>query len=147
MSSLVLLNSEGEVARKLQFVSLPENFVVPEGMTVSWKEEIEVSSRDPLDNIRHREPPLAYFYLGDAWGQVRSDGFKELVKEGRFANDVKYACRTLTIAVQARSAGNLNKLRDKILGLIQSGNLWGVSTDFNPKPKKSFFRRWASLCS
>src|SRR3989338_2949866 len=82
MSSLVLLNRDGIVARKLQLVSLPSDFVIPEGMTVSWKMELHASSSDPAAGWHGpREPVEAYFYLGNAQAQICRNGFKEFESE------------------------------------------------------------------
>lgn len=135
MSSLALLNKEGVVARKLQLVSLPDDYVVPEGMTVSWRTGIHVSSRDSLDALRPpREPMEAYFYLGSARGQVSRDNFKRYETDRRLG-PAHYASRDLTITVQGTLAGDVMRLRDHILHLINSHTPWEVSNDLNPKPK------------
>ena len=137
MSSLVLLNSEGVAVRKLQLVSLPNDYVVPEGMTVSWRMDIHSSSRNPLAGWRGpREPMEAYFYFGNARGQVCRSGFKD--SECDEQGDLRFASRILTVTVQGTSANDVMELRDHIMHLIDSGTRWGVSNDLNPKPKVGF---------
>lgn len=132
MSSLVLLNGEGVVARKLQLVSLPSDYVVPEGMTVSWRMDLHASSCDPLASFGPKEPVEAYFYLGNAQGQVCRDGFKEYERNDRFG-PMRYGSRVLTVTVQGTSAKDVMELRDRIMHFIHSGVRWNVSNDLNPK--------------
>ncbi|MBI2024752.1 MAG: hypothetical protein HYT03_01500 [Candidatus Harrisonbacteria bacterium] len=140
MSSLVLLNRDGVVARKLQLVSLPSNFVIPEGMTVSWKMELHVSSSDPLAGwCGPREPVEAYFYLGNAQAQVRRNGFKESERDDQ--HRLRFGSRALVITVQGTSAKDVMGLRDRVMHLINSGARWEVSNDLNPKPKWGFLQR------
>ena len=140
MSSLVLLNNEGVVARKLQLVSLPDDYVVPEGMTVSWKMDMQVSSRDPLASFRRSEPVEAYFYLGSARGQICRGEVKQYERDDRFG-PMRYGSRALTITVQGTSAKDVMELRDRIMHLIRSGVCWEVSNDLNPKPKRGLLQR------
>ena len=140
MSSLVLLNNEGVVARKLQLVSLPDDYVVPEGMTISWRMDIHVSSRVSLASLWRSEPVEAYFYLGSARGQVCRGEVKQYERNDRFG-PVRYGSRTLTITVQGTSAKDVMELRDRIMHLINSGVDWGVSNDLNPKLKIGLLRR------
>lgn len=140
MSSLVLLNNEGIVARKLQFVSPPDDYVVPEGMTLSWR--ISLSLKSFLSSVQKvycsREPIEAYFYLGSARGQVCCS--KEDVRK-KHAGPVHYYSRILTVTVQGTSVKDVMVLRDHIMHLINSGARWGVSNDLNPKPRKSFLQK------
>jgi hypothetical protein len=138
MSSLALLNNAGVVARKLQLVFLPDDYIVPEGMIVSWRMDMHVSSLDPMVGWRGSRWPLeASFYLGDAWGQVCCDRFKEYeVDKNR---RVVYGSRNLTITVQGTLAKDVMELRDCIMNLINSGVSWGASNDLNPKPKQRGF--------
>src|SRR3989344_3881321 len=141
MSSLVLLNNEGVVARKLQLVSLPSDFVIPEGMTVSWKMELHASSSDPLARWRGpREPVEAYFYLGNAQAQVCRNGFKESKSDDHYRR-LRFASRILTVIVQGTSAKDVMELRDRIMHLIHSGASWNVSNELNPKSKRGFLQR------
>ena len=140
MSSLVLLNRDGVVARKLQLVSLPSDFVIPEGMTVSWKMELHASFSDPLAGWRGpREPVEAYFYLGNAQAQVCRNGFKESETDDRYR--MRFASRNLTIIVQGTSAKDVMELRDRIIHFIHSGVSWNVSNDLNPKPKRGLLQK------
>ena len=140
MSSLVLLNSEGVVVRKLQLVSLPDDYIVPEKMTVSWRIDIQVSSRDPMEIYRRQEPVEAYFYLGSAWGQVCRGEAKRCQLDNHFV-PMRFGSRTLTITVQATTAKDFNELRDRIMHLINSGVGWEVRNDLNPKPKIGLLHR------
>lgn len=139
VSNLVLLNSDGVVARKLSFVSLPADYVIPDGMTVSWRTVVRVSSGDPLASFGPREPVEAYFYLGDAMGEVRRDDFRGY-EHGRLG-EIRFGSRILTVTVQGTSARDVMKLRDYIMHLISSGAHWEVSNDLNRKPKRRFLRR------
>ncbi len=140
MSSLVLLNRDGVVARKLQLVSLPSDFVIPEGMTVSWKMELQASSSDPLAGwLGPREPVEAYFYLGNAWAQVCRNGFKWSERDDQ--HRLRFGSRVLTITVQGTSAKDVMELRDYVMHLINSGAHWEVSNDLNPKTKRGFLQR------
>ncbi len=140
MSSLVLLNSEGVVARKLQLVSLLDDYVVPEGMTISWRIDVQASSRDPLASFRRSEPVEAYFYLGSARGQVCRGEVKRYERDDRFGS-MRYGSRTLTITVQGTLAKDVMELRDRIIHLVNSGVGWEVSNDLNPRPKRGLLRR------
>ena len=134
MSSLVLLNREGVVARKLQLVSLPDDYIVPEGMTISWKMELHVwSSIRPAEWLRRKEPVEAYFYLRNAWGQVCRSGFREFERGDRVADEIRYNPRDLTITVQGTSTKDVLELRNHIMHLIDSCVRWEVSNDLNPK--------------
>lgn len=140
MSSLVLLNRDGVVARKLQIVSLPSDYAIPEGMTLSWRTEIHVSSSDPVAGWRGpKEPVEAFFYLGNAQGQVCRNGFKESERDDQYR--LRFASRNLTVTVQGASAKDVMELREHILHLIHSGAKWNVSNDLNPKPKKGLLQR------
>lgn len=138
MSSLVLLNSEGIVAQKLQFVSPPDGYVVPEGMILSWRTEVRVAPI-PIGNCRCLEPIEAYFYFGKARGQVcreqikheRNEFFDRIIAEN-------FGSRILTITVQGTSAIEVIALRDRIMHLIDLGIRWGVHNNLNPKPKTGF---------
>ena len=141
MSSLVLLNRDGVVAHKLQLVSLPDDYVVPEGMTVSWRMELHVSSSDPFAGLRGlKEPVEAFFYLGSAQGQVCRNGFKQYERDDRYG-PMHYGSRTLTVTVQGTSAKDVMELRDRIMHFIHSGVRWGVSNDLKPKPKQGLLQR------
>ena len=140
MSSLVLLNREGVVAHKLQLVSLPDDYVVPEGMTISWRIDVQASSRDPLASFRRLEPVEAYFYLGNARAQVCRGEVKLYERDDRFG-PMRYGSRTLTITVQGTSAKDVMELRDRIMHLINTCAHWEVSNDLNPKSKIGFLRR------
>ena len=141
MSSLVLLDRDGVVARKLQLVSLTSDYIIPEGMTVSWRTDLHASSRDPLSGwLGPREPVEAFFYLGNAQGQVCRNGFREYEFGGRWYGTMRYGSRTLTVTVQGTSAKDVMALRDHIMHLIHSGASWNVSNDLNQKPKKGFLQ-------
>jgi len=114
-------------------------YIVPEGMTVSWRTDLHVWSSDPLARWwGPREPVEAYFYLGNAWGQVCRNGFQEYDRDDRFA-PMRYGSRTLTITLQGTSAKDVMRLRDRIMHLINTGARWEVSDDLNPK--RGFFRQ------
>lgn len=140
MSSLVLLDSKGLVAHKLQFVSLPDDYVAPEGMTISWRSGMQVWSYDARAIFCPVEPAEAYFYLGSARGQVCRGEIKGY--EGNYSGPLRYCSRTLTITVQGTSAKNVMELRARIMHLIHTSTRWEVSNDLNPpKPKVGLLRR------
>lgn len=144
MSSLVLLNRDGVVVRKLQLVSLPSDYVVPEGMTVSWRTDLCLSSSDPIAGLRGpQEPTEAYFYLGNALGQVCRNEFREYERDDQ--RRLRFGSRRLTITVQGALAKDVMELRDRIMHFIHSGVRWSVSNDLNPKPKKGFFQKLREL--
>jgi hypothetical protein len=139
MSSLVLLSKDGEVTRKLHFVSLPHDFVVPEGMMISWRTEIECSwSRHSPD--RYVEPLEAYFYLGSAQAQVCRGKVKEF-ESNTYSDSLRYQVRILSITVQGTLAKDVMTLRDHILNLIDNNVRWDVSNDLNPKLKSGILSR------
>jgi len=139
MSSLVLLNRDGVVARKLQLVSLSSDYAIPEGMAVSWRTELHVSSSDPLVGwCGPREPVEAFFYLGNAQGQVCRNGFRE--SESDDQHRLQFGSRNLAVTVQGTAAKDVMELRDRIMHLIYSGVSWNVSNDLNPKPRKGLLR-------
>ena len=131
MSNIVLLNREGVVVRKLQLVSLRSDYVVPEGMMVSWRTDVTVSSRDPFVRMSGSNNPVeAFFYRGNTQGQVCRKGFNE--KEyNRFNLPSSWI---LTVTVQGTSANDVMNLRDNIMHFIHSNTPWKVSNDLNPKP-------------
>ena len=131
MSSLVLLNRDGVVARKIQLISLPNDFVVPEGMTISWKEVFQLSWGGNLfGSLRYKKPVEAFFYLGDAWGQIcHTDKSEKPEEHGNHWLPCGY--RTLTIIVQGTSAKNVMELRDHILRLVYSDARWEARNDLN----------------
>ena len=133
MSSLVLLNCEGVVARRLQLVSPPSDYIIPSGMTLSWRTELQVSSSDPLGWRGPREPVEAFFCLGNAQGQVCRNGFRASEQDEQ--HRLRFGIRNLTVTVQGTSAEDVMKLRDHIMHLIHSGVCWSVSNDLNPSPK------------
>lgn len=142
MSSIVLLNRDGVVAKKLALVSLPDDYVIPDGMTVSWRTELHVFSRSALASLGSpREPVEAFFYLGKTQGQVCRDGFKPYEPKDNCLTGLCYDSRILTITVQGTSAKDVMELRDRIMHLINSHATWEVSNDLNPKPKIGFLQR------
>jgi hypothetical protein len=145
MSSLVLLNSAGKVARTLKFVTLPDDYVIPEGMTVSWMDTFSAWFSSPAGSVGGPQEPLeAYFYFGDATAQVRRTDFQRYGRPNQ-RGEVRYGSRTLTITVQGTSATDVMRLRDRILHLINSGASWGASNDLNPRPKIGLVRRLKQL--
>lgn len=140
MSSLALLSRDGVVVRKLQFVSLPSDYAIPDGMTVSWRIGLHASSSDPLAGWRGpQEPVEAFFYLGNAQGQVCRNGFKESEEDNQYR--LQFGSRNLIVTVQGTSAKDVMELRERILHLIHSGARWSVSNDLNPKPKRGLLQR------
>ena len=136
MSSLVLLDSEGVVVRKLGFVSLPHDYVVPEGMTISWRQDLRVSHSDPLIGLRGPRVPFeAYFYRGKAQAQVCLTQFKDF--ECDDSGRMRFGSYDLTITVQGTRAKDVMELYERIRQLISSNARWKVSNDLNPK----FFAR------
>ena len=146
MSSLVLLDRNGAVVHKIHFVSLSSDYIVPEGMTLSWRTAIHISSSDPRAEWRPKEPVEAFFYLGEAQGQVCQNEVSESEARDQFFQ-CRYASRILTVTVQGTSTRNVMRLRERILHLINSGTRWGVSNDLNPRPKRVGFlpKLWRRL--
>jgi hypothetical protein len=139
MPSLVLLDSKGLVVRKLQFVSLPDDYVAPEGMTISWRFIVQMWLYDAPMNYRHVEPIEAHFSLGSARGQACRSEVKEYERD--HSGTIHYCSRILTITVQGISAKDVMGLRDRIMHFIDTGTRWEVSNDLNPKPKVGLLRR------
>lgn len=141
MSTMVLLNKNGVVERKLHLISPPNDFEIPEGMTLSWRSEFTSSSRDPLAMISryeaHREPHEAYFYFGDAQGHVLKVRYQDF--DSSDLHDTQYAIKDFVVTVQGTSASDVMALRDSIMSLVRSGQGWNVSNDLNPKPKRRWF--------
>lgn len=128
MSTLVLLNSEGVVVRKLQLISPPNTFLVPKGTTLSWRITIDVST-DRLSSWERRFPPVeAYFHLGQALGQINR----------RTLSETEYS---LTISIQSASPKDIVRLRERILQIVESRTNWKTSNNLNPAPK----RLWQQL--
>ena len=140
------MSRDGVVARKLQMVSLPSDYVVPEGMIVSWRTELHASSSDPLAGWRGpREPVEAFFYLGNAQGQVCRNGFKESEESEYNNHRLRFGSRNLIVTVQGTSAKDVMELRDHIMHLINSGASWSVSNYLNPKPKKGLLQKFKKV--
>lgn len=139
MSSLVLLNHEGIVTRKLQLVSLPIDYVVPRGMTISWMSKVHLSSSDPFAAFNPKEPAEAYFYLGNAFGVVERSNFKITEQDNDFR--LRFGSRDLTMTVQGTVAKDVVELRDRILQLVHSSVRWEASNDLNPKPRMGFWQK------
>ena len=141
MSSFVLLDRNGLVARKLHFVSLPPDFVIPEGMIVSWRMEIIRFSNDPAAEMFGRKEPVeSLFYLGNAQGQVRRTELQDSEQRRRLFCG-QYASRMLTVTVQGSSTNDVMRLRDHIVHLIHSGSSLNVIHDLNAKPKQGLLQR------
>jgi len=140
MSTMVLLKGDGTVSKRIHFVSLPDNFVVPEGMTISWRWDVRVSSHDALSKFLPLEPLEAYFYLGSARGQVCRGDVNPNDSGDRFGPR-EYCARTLTVTVQGTVPREVMLLRDHIMHLINTGRSWGVSNDLNPKTKAERLRQ------
>ncbi|MDD5566908.1 MAG: hypothetical protein PHH01_01815 [Patescibacteria group bacterium] len=145
MSTFVLLNRDGTLARKLALVSLPPDYEIPEGKILSWRTVLQKSSRDPLINfdMRNREPLEAFFYLGSAWAQVTRAGWTDCETDSD--HRMWFGVHTLTITVQAKSTADLVTLRDQILEIIRTCVRYEVSNDLNPKPKPSLRKFLRSL--
>lgn len=149
MSSLALLNEDGTFFKKLQLVSLPRNYVIPEGKILSWKEELLSSfSRFRFASELPKRPPEAFFYLGAAWAKVSASSPKDHF--GAFTEDgVVYDTSNLTILVQGTSPSDLMKLRDYVMIVLNRGGGWDVRNDLNPPPPKpdGWFTRWLKSLS
>lgn len=130
MASLVLLNDDGTVFRKLSLVSLPDDYQVPEGKLVSWQMFFERSSMDVSDALRGPKVPLlSYFYLGSAWAEMKRN-----VWERASGHDLmRYGVGNYTLTIQGKSAKDVVALRDMVLQYIRAGNKWEVRNDFSPK--------------
>ncbi len=140
MSSLVLLDKQGAIAHKLQLVSLPDDYVVPLGMTVSWKTVVHVSSSHQLEEMGiPLEPVEAYFYLGKAQGVIHRNGF-EVVEQEKSNYPTCFGSRILTVVVQGTVAKDIMDLRDHMMCLINTGSHWKVHNDLNPGSWKSFLK-------
>lgn len=147
MASLVLLNDDGTVFRKLSLVSLPDDYQVPEGKLVSWQMFFETSSRDRLDALRGPKTPMhCYFYLGSAWAEMKRDGWKESEVE-RNQWRWRYGVGNYTLTVQGKSAKDVVALRDMVLQGINVGARWEVRNNLNPRLKVSIWRKLTSLFS
>jgi len=146
--SLVLLNEDGVVLRKLQLVSLPDDFQIPPGTIVSWQiEELNWHIEEPVfsafdDNYNRLfvPPQVAYFCLGSARAQVF---WREPKREGitRGARPVDIP---LSVTVQGTVAKDIMDLRGQIIHLISTQTKWLADNDLNPEPQKpclSFRRR------
>ncbi len=113
--SLFLLNSLGEIEKKLEFVSLPADYVIPEGQFVSL--QIKNLSQINLPEV----PQSAFFYFGNStFGEVSCK------TSSRFFADFTLTTSVLTIKIQGNVAKDTNKLRDYILQLIHNKTAWQV---------------------
>ena len=125
LMSLVLLNSEGVVAKKLALASVPPDYVVPDGMILSWKEEMSITHAsvfwDPSG------PPLAYFYLKTAYGEIR--------RISHYGD-----CENFSVIIQGKKPADVNLLRDEILQMIHDLDGWDVHNDLNSFWSKLFRR-------
>lgn len=137
MSSLVLMHRDGTLAHKLQLISLPDDYIVPEGMIVSWRTVLHLSYRTVAGIFSPQEPTEAFFYLGNAQGQICRDRFQE---SERVDHQLMFGSRNLTVTVQGTSAKDVMRMRDHIMQLIHSGTRWNVRNDLNPRPRKSFLQ-------
>jgi len=136
MPSLVLLNEDGTFYKKLQLVSLPKEYVVPEGKVLSWRHKIVYYLSHPTSEAigtEYRCPLEAYFYLGSAWAQIERVGFEDRTFDGTTMR-CRYNVNTLVITVQSTSAQDLMSLRDYILTLFDKHLTWGVYNNLNPEP-------------
>lgn len=136
MSQLVLLNQDGTNAKKLNLVSLPDNYVIPENQTLSWRTVLEVSSKFDFNPMRDfREPMEAFFYLGSAWGQITCHRITDVeYTTGKFRFPNRYNVRRLTVTVQGNSVEDFIILRDKVMQILSSHSRYEVRNDFNPPP-------------
>lgn len=149
-SSLVLLNEDGSVDKKLQLVSLPKDYTIPQGKILSWRKEIIITDTHVFPSIWRIGIPIeAHFYLGSAWASVTLadidlNGNKDYL-ERRVERMLRGNPSMLTITVQGTSSSDLMALRDHILELINRREDWNVKNDLNPKKPLGFFRFIKSL--
>jgi hypothetical protein len=142
MATLVLLNDDGTVFRKLNLVSLPDDYQVPEDKLVSWQMFFETSSREALDALRGPTTPmLSYFYLGSAWAEMKCNGWRESIYDGTKFNSWCYGICHYTLTVQGKVAKDVVALRDRVLEFVRGGKGWGVRNDLNPRPRVSIWRK------
>lgn len=134
MFSLVLLNKDGGGIHKLHLAFLPDDFVVPEGKIISLKMDFHISSSDPLAGGHCHRPVEAYFYLGEAYGQVCRDGFKFFETDENYRT--RFGCYDLHIIIQGTSAKDVMSLRNHIMELINSGRSWQTINNLNLKPSR-----------
>lgn len=138
MASLVLLNDDGTVFRKLSLVSLPDDYQVPEDKLVSWQISFETSSMDVLDALRGPQTPMvSYFYLGSAWAEMKRNAWE--MESGNAL--MHYGVGSYTLTIQGKSAKDVVVLRDRVLQVVRAGNGWDVRNDFNSRPKVSIWRK------
>ena len=139
MPSLALLNEDGTMHKKLQLVSLPEDYKVPEGKILSWKDTINRTIYYDWYSSVYRYPVQAYFYKGSAWASVSRDQLEDGLD---YASMTRCNKSNLIIVVQGTSAKDLTDIRDYILDLITKGRIWEASNDLNPKTKPQSFFQW-----
>jgi len=125
MSTIVLLNKEGGVERKLHFTTLPPDFIIPEGRVVSWKAEDLHKEYGRRSNF-YKPPPEANFYFGDAWGQIQS-------RRTTIHNNLSEIWK-ISITTQGTEIHDVMQLRDRLLDLVQFQDTWSSANDLNPKP-------------
>lgn len=137
MENLALLNKDGTFNRKLSLVCIPDSYVIPEGMILSWEEAYEATSEDARAHWRNRKVPrVAHFHLGKAWAEVRIGPCNEPPK-GRERISLFYSPPPpdIAIEVQGTSGKDVATLRDRILGIISGNSLWDLRNDLNPQAK------------
>ncbi|RME59738.1 hypothetical protein D6779_03615 [Candidatus Parcubacteria bacterium] len=125
----IILQSEKEgrhklrlASKKLNLVSLPEHYKLPEGMVITIRAKVALYTRSYLrDDI---EPAESYFYLGEAWGKVERGDVT-----ARMPDTSILPClhRELTITVQGTNPNDTRNLFERILATIHKGKLWEVT--------------------
>ena len=137
MSKFVLLDSEGKVQTKLHFVVVPNDYVIPAGMTLSWKANVEISTAVLLQRGIGRSPNEAYFHFGSAHGVIRKTNL-------RFVDLAEpYWVQPLEIIVQGTSPSDVMQLRNMIMNIVNERHSWYTDNDLDHKPKPSIMSRLA----
>jgi hypothetical protein len=135
------MDKQGLNTHKLSLVSLPEDYVIPPGMILSWRTVVHVSHPHQLEELETPlEPVEAYFYLGRAFGTIERIGY-ETVESGRKEYPAGYGARILRVTIQGTHAPDVMMLRDHLMHLVNAGLRWKVRNDLNPSSWKTFFDR------
>lgn len=132
--SIVLLNPDGTLYRSLSFINLPNDYVVPEGKTVSWRFLHDVNWRRSSTAGSQLEPVEATFFYKNAVAMI-SRGNVQGYENHPDTGARIYGTRTLTITVQGAVLGEVHSLREKILEVISSGQDWQAINRLDPELK------------
>jgi len=117
--ALALIDKEGKVASRLTLINPPADFVVPEGMLLSWQFEYSFIQSSLVFSC---PPLLAHLTYKSAVAEITTKAFMGFLD----------AECTVSVTVQGKVPSDVVVLRDRVLELVHQKS-WPARFDFTPK--------------